>query len=103
MRLKKGDKVIVIAGKDKGKTGTITHALHKEGKVVVENVNVVTKHQKARGPQHPGGIFKQAAPIDVSNVMYYDEKNKKGSRIGYTFNNEGKKLRVVKSSGEVIE
>ncbi len=103
MRLKKGDTVIVIAGKDKGKTGKITHTLAKENRVVVENINVVTRHKKARGPQNPGGIFTQSAPIHVSNVMYYDSKNKKGSRLGYTFNNEGKKLRVVKTSGEVIE
>lgn len=103
MRIKKGDTVIVIAGKDKGKTGKVLKTIAEKHRVVVENVNVCTKHQKARGPQQPGGIIKQELPIDVSNVMYYDAKNKKGSRLGYKLNAEGKKLRVVKTSGEVIE
>lgn len=103
MRVKKGDTVIVIAGKDKGKTGKVLRTDSKNNRLIVEGVHVATKHKKARGPQNPGGIFKTEQPIHVSNVMYYDSKNKKGSRLGYKINDDGKKLRVVKTSGEVIE
>lgn len=101
MRIKKGDTVEVIAGKDKGKKGKVLNCLPKLDRVVVEGVNIVTKHQKPRGPQNPGGIVKSEAPIHVSNVMYYDTKTNKKSRIGYTFEN-GKKVRVIKSSGATI-
>lgn len=101
MRIKKGDTVEVIAGKDKGKKGKVINCLPKLDRVVVEGVNIVTKHQKPRGPQNPGGIVKSEAPIHVSNVMYYDTKTNKKSRIGYTFEN-GKKVRVIKSSGATI-
>lgn len=101
MRIKKGDTVEVIAGKDKGKTGKVLRCIPKLDRVVVEGVNVVTKHQKPRGPQQPGGITKSEAPIHVSNVMYYDTKTKKKSKIGYSFEN-GKKVRVIKSSGATI-
>lgn len=101
MRIKKGDTVEVIAGKDKGKKGKVLSCLPKLDRVIVEGVNIVTKHQKPRGPQNPGGITKSEAPIHVSNVMYYDTKTNKRSRIGYTFEN-GKKVRVIKSSGATI-
>ena len=101
MRIKKGDTVEVISGKDKGKKGKVVRTLPKQDRVVVEGVNIVTKHEKPRGPQNPGGITKTEALIHVSNVMYYDTKTNKRSRIGYTFEN-GKKVRVIKSSGATI-
>ena len=102
MRIKKGDTVIVIAGKDKGKTGKVLKTFPTTEKVVVEKVNMVTKHIKPRGPQNPGGIEKHEAPIHVSNVMYLDEKANKGTRIGYKFEN-GQKVRFMKSNGEIIK
>lgn len=101
MRIKKGDTVEVISGKDKGKKGKVVRTIPKLDRVVVEGVNVVTKHEKPRGPQDLGGIKKVEAPIHVSNVMYYDTTTNKKSRIGYTFEN-GKKVRVIKSSGATI-
>lgn len=74
----------------------------KKNKVVVEGVNILTKHVKPRGPQQPGGIVKEEGPIDISNVMYYDEKSKKGTRVGYKIE-DGKKVRIAKASGEEIK
>lgn len=101
MRIKKGDTVKVIAGKDKGKTGKVLRTFPKEDKVVVEKINVVTKHQKPKGPQNPGGITKVEAPIHVSNVMYFDEKSGKGTKLGYKIEN-GKKVRFKKSDNQTI-
>ena len=101
MRIKKGDTVEVISGKDKGKKGKVVRTLPKLDRVVVEGVNIVTKHEKPKGPQNPGGINKVEAQIHVSNVMYYDTKTNKRSRIGYKVEN-GKKVRVLKSSGATI-
>ena len=102
MRIKKDDIVKVIAGKDKGKTGKVLRTIPKKDLVVVEKVNVVTKHVKPRGPQNPGGIEKMEAPIHVSNVMYFDSSAGKASRIGYRFE-DGKKVRFVKSSNKTIK
>lgn len=101
MRIKKGDTVEVISGKDKGKKGKVIRTIPKKDRVIVEGVNIVTKHEKPRGPQSPGGITKNEAPIHVSNVMYYDTKANKRSRIGYRIE-DGKKVRVAKASGAVI-
>lgn len=101
MRIKKGDTVKVIAGKDKGKTGKVLRTFPKEDKVVVEKINIVTKHQKPKGPQNPGGITKVEAPIHVSNVMYFDEKSGKGTKLGYKIEN-GKKVRFKKSDNQTI-
>lgn len=100
MRIKKGDTVKVIAGKDKGATGKVLKTIPKENKVVVENVNVVTKHLKPRGPQQPGGIQKQEAAIHVSNVQYLADG--KVSKIGYRIE-DGKKVRYAKSNGKTIK
>ncbi|NLY19718.1 MAG: 50S ribosomal protein L24 [Tissierellia bacterium] len=103
MRIKTGDNVIIIAGKDKGKTGKVLKALPKENRVIVEGINMITKHMKTTSPTQPGGIQKLEAPIHVSNVMFYDEKNKKGSRVGYKIDSNGNKSRVAKTSGETIK
>ncbi|WP_138160043.1 50S ribosomal protein L24 [Peptoniphilus catoniae] len=102
MRIKTGDTVKVIAGKDKGATGKILKTFPKQNKVIVEKVNMVTKHMKPRGPQEPGGINKKEAPIHVSNVMYYDTKTGKATRLGYRIE-DGKKIRFKKSDNEAIK
>ena len=101
MRIKKDDTVVVITGKDKGKTGKVLKAMPKENKVVVQGVNMQTKHAKAT--QKAAAEIKHIeGPIDASNVMLYDSKSKKGIRVGYKSEN-GKKVRVSKKTGAVID
>lgn len=102
MYLKKGDKVIVIAGKDKGKIGNIISTDRKNDKVVIEGINMITKHIKPRGGVD-GEIIQVEAPIHVSNVMIYDEKENKRTRIGKELDKNGKKVRVTKKSNSVID
>lgn len=101
MKIKKGDKVIVITGKDKGKTGEVTKAMPKENKVIVSGVNMVKRHQKPT-QENVGGIVSKEAPIHVSNVAIVDPKSGKASRIGTKILDDGRKVRVAKKSGEVI-
>ena len=101
MRIKKGDTVMVITGKDKGKTGTVLRVLPKKNKVVVEGVNVQTKHARATRTSN-SEIKHIEGPIDASNVMYYDTKAKTVTKIGYEFK-DGKKVRVSKKTGNVID
>ena len=101
--LKVGDKVVVIAGSDKGKEGKIIKTLKNENRVVVEGVHIVKKHQKPTG-QETGGILEVEAPIHASNVMIVDPKTKKRTRIGHdTDSKSGKKIRVTKKSNEKID
>ena len=102
MNLKTGDKVVIIAGKDKGKEGKITKTLKKDNKVIVEGVNVVKKHVKPNG-QNEGSIIEMEAPIHASNVMIIDPKTKKRTRIGHTVNKKGDKVRVSKKSNEALD
>lgn len=102
MKLKTGDKVVVIAGKDKGKEGTITKTLKDLNKVVVEGVNVAKKHVKPNG-QQAGSIQEVEMPIHASNVMVVDPKTKKGTRIGHNINKDGKKVRVSKKSNSNLD
>jgi large subunit ribosomal protein L24 len=101
MNFVKGDKVIVIAGKDKGKTGDIQKVFPKTNRVVVENVNVRKKHRKPTQQNPEGSILEIYAPIDASNVMIVDPKTKKPSRIGHKIV-KGKKVRVALKSGTVL-
>jgi large subunit ribosomal protein L24 len=101
MHVKKGDKVRVISGKDKGKTGVILAAYPKDSRVLVEGVNVVKKHAKPSQVNPQGGIMSFEAPIHVSNVMPIDPKTSNPTRVGYT-TVDGKKVRVAKS-GEVLD
>lgn len=103
MKLKKGDKVIVIAGKDKGKVGVIQRAYPKLNKVVVEGINVHKKHQKPTQQNPNGSILEMYSPIDASNVMFYDNKTKKGTRIGYKLDKDGNKVRYQKNNDTVIK
>ena len=99
MKLKKGDSVVVIAGKDKGKEGEIIRALPSDNKIVVSGVNTAKKHQKARGQNQQAGIVEVDLPIDVSNVMLLHKG--KPTRVGYKVT-DGTKVRIAKSTGEVI-
>ena len=101
LKLKKGDEVIVLSGKDKGKTGKIVRVFPDIRKVIVSDINKYKKHQKP-GNNEPGGIIEKDMPLHVSNVAFYDSSSKKGIRVGYTFNNDGKKMRINKKSGKEI-
>ena len=101
MKIKKGDTVMVIAGKDKGKSGKVLAAMPKENKVVVEGVNVQTKHQK-QTQKVAAEIKHQEGPIDASNVMFYDTKAKKPTRVGYKVE-DGKKVRYAKATGTILD
>ena len=102
MKLKVGDKVVVISGKDKGKEGKIIETLRDRNRVVVEDVNVVKKHIKGNG-QTAGSIEEVEKSIDASNVMIVDPKTGKGTRIGHTIDKNGKKVRVTKKSNSTID
>lgn len=101
MFVKSGDKVRVIAGKDKGKEGTVLSALPKKDKVIVEGINIVKKHTQASGMGQEGGIVEKEAPLHVSNVQLIDPKTEEPTRVGYRFE-DGKKVRYAKKSGEVL-
>ena len=102
-KIKKDDNVKVIAGKDVGKTGKVLSVNREKGKVLVEGVNIVKKHQKATA-QETGGIVEMAAPIHASNVMIVDPKTKKRTRVGHTTDEKtGKKIRIAKKSNEKID
>lgn len=102
MRIKSGDTVIVIAGKDKGKKGKVLEAYPTKDRVLVEGINIATKSEKPSKTNPQGGIVKKEAPIHISNVMYYDAKSGKGTKIGYKIQEDGKKVRIAKKSGEQI-
>ena len=101
MEIKKGDNVVVIAGKDKGKKGKVVETSPKSLKVVVEGVNVVSKHKKPRSAQDKGGIIKQTNPIDSSNVMVVCPNCDKATRVSHK-DIEGKKVRVCAKCGEIL-
>lgn len=102
MHVKKGDKVKVISGKDKGKEGVILRVLPKENRVIVEGVNIVKKHARPSQDNPQGGIITQEAPIHASNVMPIDPKTGEPTRVGYKFV-DGKKVRYAKKSGAVLD
>lgn len=103
-KIKKGDDVIVIAGKDKGKRGTVLRVVEDGRRLVVENINIARKHQKAN-PQagEPGGIVDKAMPIHVSNVALYNPQKGGADRVGFKVLEDGRKVRVFKSDGEVVD
>ena len=102
MKIKKGDQVIVITGSDKGTVGEVTKTIPEKNKVVVEGVNVRKKALKPSQANPDGGIIEEEMPIDASNVMAYDSKAKKASKIGYK-EVKGKKTRVYKKTGNVVK
>ena len=97
--IKKDDKVIVIAGNDKGKKGKVLSVDHEAGRVIVEGVNIATKHKKPRRQGEQGGIIKQEAALNMSNVMHICKKCGASTRIGYTVLADGSKVRVCKNEG----
>jgi len=102
-RLRKGDRVIVTTGRDKGRQGTVIRLTDDEH-VVIENVNMVKKHQKPNPQRNvPGGIVQKEAALHVSNVALYNPITKKADRIGYKKLDDGRKVRVFKSNGEVVD
>lgn len=102
MHIKKGDKVQVITGKDKGKSGAVLAAFPKKDRVIVEGINMVKKHTKPSNVNPQGGILNVEAPIHVSNVMLIDPKTSEPTRVGYEVKGD-KKVRVAKKSGEVLD
>lgn len=102
LKIKKGDKVIVITGKDKGKTGEVTKVLVQENKVIVSGINMVKRHTKP-SQESAGGIISKEMPIQVSNVAYIDPKTNKATRLGIKVDKDGRKVRVAKKSGEVVD
>ncbi len=103
MRIKKGDTVVVTAGKDKGKKGKVLQVLPKEDRVIVEGINIITKHQKPNPQLQQGGIVKREAAIHISNVMFWDKKAEQGVRLGYKILNNGDKVRISNKTGEVVD
>ena len=103
IRLKKGDTVVVLSGKHKGKTGKITATHPSENKVTVEGVNIVKKHQKPNREYPQGGIIELTKPIWVSKVAIVEPTSKKPSRIGYKLNDDGTKTRIFKATGKEIK
>ncbi len=101
-RMRKGDRVAVLAGRDKGKRGEILRVIPKEDRVVVQGVNMVKRHRKP-SQMSPGGIDEFEAPIHVSNIAHIDPGSDKPTRVGFKTLDDGRKVRVAKRSGDVID
>jgi large subunit ribosomal protein L24 len=102
-KIRKGDDVVVLAGKDKGKRGTVLKVL-ADDKVVVENINIARKHQKPNPMKgEPGGIVDREMPLNLSNVALYNPNSGKADRVGFKVLEDGRKVRVYKSDGEVVD
>ncbi len=102
LKIKKKDRVIVIAGKDKGKIGEVKQVMPKESRVVVSGINMVSRHTKATQANPNGGILRKEAPIHISNVAHIDPKDNKATRVGYKIEKD-QKVRVARRSGSVID
>lgn len=102
LKIRKGDKVVVTAGKDKGKKGEVLKVLRAENRAIVQGVNVVRRHQR-QSPTSPGGIVSKEAPIHISNIALEDPKTGEPTRVGMKTLDDGRKVRVAKRSGEVID
>ena len=102
-KIKKGDKVVILSGKDKGRTGEVVKAMPKDGKVIVSGVNVHARHRKPSQTNPQGGIERKEAPMHVSKVALADPKSGKPTRVRFDTNKDGKKVRVAAKSGELID
>lgn len=102
MKIKKGDRVVVITGRDKGKIGTVLRAIPTESRVVVEGVNMVKRHTRQTA-RDQGGVVEKEGTIHVSNVAHVDPKSNKPTRVGFKNLEDGRKVRVARDSGEVID
>lgn len=103
LQVRKGDQVLVIAGKDKGKKGRILEAYPSEGRVLVEGVNMMKRHTRPNQANPQGGIVEREAPIHASNVMILDPKSGEPTRIGKKILKDGTKVRYAKKSGEILD
>jgi large subunit ribosomal protein L24 len=101
-RIRKGDKVVVLTGRDRGRTGEVIEVRPAEGRALVRGVNMVKRHQK-QSAQQDGGIISKEAPIHLSNIAYADPKDGKATRIGFKVLADGKKIRIAKRSGAEID
>jgi large subunit ribosomal protein L24 len=101
-KIKKGDKVIVTTGRDKGKQGEVLQVLRAEARVLVQGVNMMKRHT-APSQTTPGGIVEREAPLHISNVAHIDPKSNKATRVGYKIDKDGRKTRIAKRSGESID
>jgi large subunit ribosomal protein L24 len=102
LKIKKGDKVVVITGRDKGKSGEVLRVLRADSRVVVQGVNIIKRHTRP-SPGNTGGIVEKEAAIHVSNVAHVDPKSNQPTRIGYKLLEDGRKVRYAKRSGEVLD
>jgi large subunit ribosomal protein L24 len=102
LKIKKGDSVMVISGRDKGRTGEVLRVLPTEGRVIVQGVNIAKRHTKPRMGE-PGGIVEKELALHISNVAHVDPASGKPTRIGYKILGDGRKVRVARRSGEVID
>jgi large subunit ribosomal protein L24 len=101
-KIRKGDRVVVISGRDKGRSGEVLKVLRDEGRVIVTGVNMIKRHTKQR-PGEPGGIVEKEGAVHISNIAIADPKGGAASRVGYKFLEDGRKVRVARRSGEVID
>ena len=102
-KIKKGDKVVILSGKDKGKHGEVTKAFPRDSKVIVGGINMMTRHKKPSQQDPQGGLERIEAPLHVSKVAIEDPKTGKPTRVGFKVMEDGRKVRVAKRSGEVID
>jgi large subunit ribosomal protein L24 len=102
LKIKKGDRVVVLAGRDKGKRGEVLQVIPSENRALVQGVNVVRRHQK-QSAQQEGGIVAKEAPIHISNISIEDPADGTPTRVGYKFTDDGRKVRFAKRSGEAID
>jgi large subunit ribosomal protein L24 len=102
IKIRKGDTVMVIAGDDRGKTGRVLAVDEAKRRVIIEKVNFVKRHTKARSQTQQGGILEKEAPVHLSNVMLYDPKAGKGVRVGVRFTKDGKRERVSRATGDTL-
>ena len=101
-KIKKNDTVMVVAGRDRGKTGKVMRVLPDRGRVVIERLNIVKRHSKPRGAQSPGGIVEKEAPLDISNVMIFCDRCNAPVRVGVKSGDDGAKSRNCRRCGEAI-
>jgi large subunit ribosomal protein L24 len=102
LKVKKGDRVVVVAGRDKGKRGEVLQVIPDENRALVQGVNVVRRHQK-QSAQQDGGIISKELPIHISNIAVEDPSDGSPSRVGFKFTDDGRKVRYAKRSGEIID
>ena len=103
-KLKKGDEVVILAGKDKGKRGVVLKVMQELEKIIVENINMVKRHTKGNPMQGtPGGIIEKEMPLDISNVAIWNPVSEKADRVGFKVLEDGQKVRFFKSNDEVVD